>query len=169
MLTMKFSLLNDQLARHINTTNMQWNLWYDTYLAYDLSKNTHYTIYTYIYIYTTQPATTQEHYHNRTQGLPKDFTPYGPKYNLMHVEHIFHNLVQSMTATANRSQTFAYALQIEDFNCRLLRFVTYSTVMQHIWFDPLKITVNQQRGIICILWGNNCTIDNSFIKASVFE
>jgi hypothetical protein len=67
--------------------NMQWNLrkylQYNKYLAYDLSKNTHYTIYT-----TTEPTKTHEQYHNKTWGLPKDFTPYRRKYNLMHVEHV---------------------------------------------------------------------------------
>ena len=39
---------------------------------------------------------------------------------------------QSMKATANKRQTHAHALQIGHFNKRLLRFATYSTVMQHI-------------------------------------
>jgi len=37
-----------------------------------------------------------------------------------------------MTATANQRHTYAYELQIEDFNYRLLWFVTYSIVMQHV-------------------------------------
>jgi len=35
----------------------------------------------------TQPATTKKRYQKRTRCFPKDFTPYGPTYNLMHVEH----------------------------------------------------------------------------------
>lgn len=31
----------------------------------------------------------QEHHQNRTRALLKDSTPYGPKYNLKHGEHIF--------------------------------------------------------------------------------
>ena len=37
---------------------------------------------------TTQPATVQEHYQNRTRGLSQDFTPHGTYYDLQHVEQI---------------------------------------------------------------------------------
>jgi len=115
---------------------MQWNLWkylwYDKYLAYDLSDNIHYTI----YILLNQP----QHRNTTTTGhgvFQRTLHPMDPSTIWCTLNIYCHNLVQSMTATASQRHTYAYALQIEDFNYRLLRFVTYSNVMQYIWLDPL--------------------------------
>jgi len=43
-----------------------------------------------------------KHHQSRTQGLPKDFTPYGPKYNFKHTEHI---LSQPCTIHKSNSQS----------------------------------------------------------------
>jgi hypothetical protein len=82
---MELCLLNDhQLARHITTTKYAVKfmgvLWYDKYLAYNLSNNTQYIYYSTSHNTGTLPQ--------QDTGSSKGLKPYGPKYNLMHTEHI---------------------------------------------------------------------------------
>lgn len=112
---------------------------------------------------TTQPATTHEHCQNKTRGLTKEFTPYGPKYKWKHAAQLL-SLSQPRTIKHMNRHYIQNIIIIDLFKvCNIQHCNT-----THMTVTTVNIIVNQQSFILYIAWRSHCATDKSRVKTGVF-